>query len=103
MPEIVFRQGERVPNYRKQNSNRDEAMRQESAFKGWLEQGGAQTVNGRNSRAFAIRTIERKLEELGMPFRDLDQAGKRTDSSPCASGCAARAKMRAAGGRTTGF
>ena len=49
-------------------------MTKESAFKTWLEQGGAQTVAGRNSRAYAIRTIERKLEELGMPFRDLDEA-----------------------------
>ena len=49
-------------------------MTKESAFKTWLEQGGAQTVAGRNSRVFAIRTIERKLEELGMPFRDLDEA-----------------------------
>ena len=49
-------------------------MTKDSAFKTWLEQGGAQTVAGRNSRAFAIRTIERKLEELGMPFRDLDAA-----------------------------
>ena len=49
-------------------------MTKESAFKNWLEQGGAQTVAGRNSRAYAIRTIERKLEELGMPFRDLDAA-----------------------------
>ena len=74
MPDIIFRQYEHEPNHRKQNSNRDEAMTQESAFKSWLERGGAQTVAGRNSRAFAIRTIERKLEELGMPFRDLDQA-----------------------------
>ena len=49
-------------------------MTKESAFKNWLEQGGAQTVAGRNSRAYAIRTIGRKLEELGMPFRDLDAA-----------------------------
>ena len=49
-------------------------MTKESAFKTWLEQGGAQTVAGRNSRAYAIRMIERKLEELGMPFRDLDAA-----------------------------
>ena len=49
-------------------------MKKENDFKAWLEQGGAQTVAGRNSRSFAIRTIERKLEELGMPFRDLDAA-----------------------------
>ena len=56
------------------NQAHDEAMTKESAFKSWLEQGGAQTVAGRNSRAYAIRTIGRKLEELGMPFRDLDAA-----------------------------
>ena len=49
-------------------------MTKESAFKTWLEQGGAQTVAGRNTRTYAIRTIERKLKELGMPFRDLDAA-----------------------------
>ena len=49
-------------------------MTKESAFMSWLEQGAAQTVAGRNSRAYAIRTIGRKLEELGMPFRDLDAA-----------------------------
>ena len=49
-------------------------MKRESEFKGWLEQGGAQTLAGRNSRVSAIRTIGRKLEELGMPFSDLDAA-----------------------------
>lgn len=44
------------------------------AFKSWLEQGGAQTETGRNSRAYAIRTIERNLAALGMPHRDLDEA-----------------------------
>ena len=51
-------------------------MLRESEFKTWLEQGGASSANGRNSRAHAIRTIEQKLEELGMPFRDLDAAWK---------------------------
>ena len=63
-----------MPKHQEQNSNRDEAMTQESAFKSWLERGGAQTVAGRNTRASGIRTIEQRLEELGMPFRDLDQA-----------------------------
>ena len=49
-------------------------MKKENDFKAWLEQGGAQTVAGRNSRTYAIRTIERKLEELGMPFQNLDAA-----------------------------
>ena len=56
-------------------------MSKESEFKSWLEQGGAQTAKGRNSRAYAIRTIERNLEELGIavpgPGRSL---GKRTGS-----------------------
>ena len=51
-------------------------MTKESAFRNWLEQGGAQTASGRDSRVYAIRTIERKLEELGMPVRDLDAAWK---------------------------
>ena len=48
-------------------------MTKESAFKTWLGQGGVQTTSGR-TRASAIRTIERKLQELEMPFRDLDEA-----------------------------
>ena len=49
-------------------------MTKEHEFKIWLEQGGAQTEAGRNSRAYAIRTIERNLAALGMPHRDLDEA-----------------------------
>ena len=49
-------------------------MLRESEFKTWLEQGGAQTVAGRNTRVHAIRTIERKLDELEVSFRDLDEA-----------------------------
>lgn len=49
-------------------------MTKEHKFKTWLEQGGAQTEAGRNSRAYAIRTIERNLSALGMPHRDLDEA-----------------------------
>ena len=48
----------------------------EDTFKTWLEQGGAKTVFGRNSRSYAITTIERKLEELGVPFPNLDAAWK---------------------------
>ena len=51
-------------------------MRKESAFKSWLEQGGAHSVKAQNTRISAIRKIERKLEELGMPFQDLDAAWK---------------------------
>ena len=48
-------------------------MTKENAFKTWLQQAGV-TVKAQNTRASAIRTIERKLEELGIPFRDLDAA-----------------------------
>ena len=49
-------------------------MIKEDAFKTWLEQGGAASIAGQNSRVSAIRTIERKLDELAMPFRNLDEA-----------------------------
>ena len=49
-------------------------MTKEHEFKAWLEQGGAQTEAGRNSRAYAIRTIERTLAALGMPYQDLNEA-----------------------------
>lgn len=49
-------------------------MTKENEYKEWLEQGGAQTEAGRNSRAYAIRTIARNLAALGMPHRDLDEA-----------------------------
>ena len=49
-------------------------MARENEFKTWLKQGGASAVAGRNTRAFTVQTIERKLDELGMPFRDLDEA-----------------------------
>lgn len=49
-------------------------MSKEIDYKAWLQQGGAQTDAGCNSRAYAIRTIERNLAALGMPFKDLDEA-----------------------------
>lgn len=49
-------------------------MTKESAFKSWLEQGGAQTEAGRAARAYAVRTIERNLPALGLPHQDLDEA-----------------------------
>ena len=49
-------------------------MMQESDFKTWLAQGAARTEAGRNSRAYAIRTIERNLAALGMPYPDLGAA-----------------------------
>ena len=44
------------------------------AYKSWLEEGGAESAKARNTRVHAVRTIERKLGELGMSFRDLDTA-----------------------------
>lgn len=49
-------------------------MARENEFKAWLKQGGASSVDAGNTRAFAVRKIEQKLDELGMPFRDLDAA-----------------------------
>lgn len=49
-------------------------MIKELEFKAWLEQGGAQTEKGRSSRVYAIRTIERNLAALGLPYQDLDEA-----------------------------
>ena len=43
----------------KQDRIHDGAMLRESEFKTWLEQGGASSVAGRDSRAHAIRTLER--------------------------------------------
>ncbi|KKN29638.1 hypothetical protein LCGC14_0842120 [marine sediment metagenome] len=49
-------------------------MENESNFKEWLEQGGALTASGRNSRTYAVRTIEQNLSSLGMPYKDLQEA-----------------------------
>ena len=49
---------------------------QEEAFKAWLEAGGARTESGRNTRAYAVRTIENNLAALGSPHSDLDAAWK---------------------------
>ncbi|MGC1504415.1 MAG: AAA family ATPase [Sulfitobacter sp.] len=49
-------------------------MKNESNFKVWLEQGGALTPAGRNSRTYAVRTIEQNLSPLGMPYKDLEEA-----------------------------
>src|SRR5258708_6074111 len=46
----------------------------EEAFKAWLEAGGARTEAGRNTRAYAVRTIENNLTALGSPHPDLDAA-----------------------------
>ena len=42
-------------------------------YKGWLEQGGVQK-KGQNTRAHAIKTIEKNLTALGLPYQDLDEA-----------------------------
>ena len=42
-------------------------------FRTWLGQAGV-TDKAQNTRSHAIRTIERNLEELGMPFRNLIEA-----------------------------
>ncbi len=51
-------------------------MNLEDEFKKWLERGGAHSDAGRNSRAYAIRTVERNLAALGMPHSDLEEAWK---------------------------
>ena len=61
-------------DYRKQDTDHDRAMKKEIDFKAWLEQGGASSAAAQNTRTFAVRTIERKLDELETPFRDLDEA-----------------------------
>ena len=48
----------------------------DNEFKAWLEKGGAQTEAGRNSRTYAVRTIERNLAALGMPYENLEEAWK---------------------------
>ena len=48
----------------------------DSEFKIWLEQGGALTEAGRNSRTYAVRTIERNIAALGMPYESLEEAWK---------------------------
>lgn len=49
-------------------------MKKEGDYRIWVEQGGAQTETGRNSRAYRIRTIDRHLSALAMPYQDLDEA-----------------------------
>lgn len=48
----------------------------DNELKAWLEQGGAQTEAGRNSRTYAVRTIERNLAAFGMPYENLEEAWK---------------------------
>lgn len=46
----------------------------EAAFKDWLEANGARTPEGRATRTYAVRTIEKNLAALGSPHADLDAA-----------------------------
>jgi hypothetical protein len=46
----------------------------EAEFREWLQANGANSEAGRNSRVHAVKTIERKLAELGSPFTTLDEA-----------------------------
>jgi hypothetical protein len=46
----------------------------EDEFKAWLAERGANTQAGRNTRAYAVRTIEDNLAALGLPHADLDAA-----------------------------
>lgn len=48
----------------------------EDGFKSWLEAGGANSKNSRDTRSYAVRTIENNLAKLGSPFSDLDEAWK---------------------------
>jgi 5-methylcytosine-specific restriction protein B len=48
----------------------------EEEFKAWLEAGGASSEAGRNTRSYAVRTIENNLAALGSPHPDLDGAWK---------------------------
>lgn len=46
----------------------------EAEFREWLEQNGANTENGRNTRIYAVRTIEARLKDLGFDYPDLEAA-----------------------------
>jgi len=46
----------------------------EDEFRAWLAERGANTQAGRNTRSYAVRTIENNLAALGSPHADLDAA-----------------------------
>jgi hypothetical protein len=46
----------------------------EAEFREWLEANGANTPDGRNTRVYAVKTIEKKLSELGFDYPDLEAA-----------------------------
>lgn len=49
-------------------------MLQEAEFREWLEAGGAQSPKAIQGRISALRRLESKLGELGLPYSNLDQA-----------------------------
>ena len=44
----------------------------ETEFREWLEANGANSVSGRNTRVYAVKTIESNLGALGFSQSDLD-------------------------------
>lgn len=46
----------------------------ETEFREWLQANSGSSEAGRNTRVQAVKTIERRLPELGSPFRTLDEA-----------------------------
>lgn len=46
----------------------------DAEFKKWLEERGAKTEAGRNTRTHAVRSIENKLAALGSPHANLEAA-----------------------------
>ncbi|OCJ23877.1 AAA family ATPase [Agrobacterium sp. B133/95] len=49
---------------------------QEQEFKSWLEAGGAKSPRGRDTRTYAVRTIESQLKALGSSHSTLEEAWK---------------------------
>jgi len=49
-------------------------MIREDDFKAWLEAGGPKTKKALRKRIQILRTIERNLAKLGMPYDGLDRA-----------------------------
>ncbi|BBQ82805.1 MULTISPECIES: AAA family ATPase [Enterobacteriaceae] len=48
----------------------------EIEYREWLEARGAQALSARNTRVYAIKTIEKNLAALGSPYNDLNEAYK---------------------------
>jgi len=58
----------------------------EVEFREWLETKGAKTQAGRNSRIYAVKTIEKNLAALAHPTPTLLQPTLRMDLRSCVSG-----------------